>query len=169
MSSPPRACASGSLPGPCSQGASVNAHENTPTRSPLSAGISSASPEVKTTFDALRDALATIGPHAVVPVKTMILLRMAANFANVVVRRDCLHLEFVLRRQTSHERIRKGQPMGPGRCTHHIRLSSSADVDDESSAGYASRTKPSPGVTRTTAAGSHRGRTLDPTPKRAYS
>ena len=97
----------------------------------LDSHLERASPDAKATFAALRDALASIGPHAVVPVKTMILLRGAANFGNVVVRRDGINLEFVLRRALTDTRILKRQPLGPGRYTHHIRLSSPADVDGQ--------------------------------------
>jgi hypothetical protein len=97
----------------------------------LAAHLARASTEVKDTFDALENALAAIGPHAVVPVKTMILLRATANFAGVVVRRDCLHLEFALGRPVDHSRIDKRQQFGPRKHTHHVRLTSPADVDEQ--------------------------------------
>ena len=94
------------------------------------AHLERASPEVKETFAALQDALASIGPHAVVPVKTMILLRATANFAGIVVRKECLHLEFVLGRALEHSRIYKRQQYGPRKYTHYVRLTSPADVDE---------------------------------------
>jgi hypothetical protein len=95
----------------------------------LASHLERASPDVKQTFIALQDALAEIGPHGLVPVKTMILLRATANFGNIVVRRQCLHLEFVLGRSLDHGRIDKRQPLGPRRWTHHMSLTSPADVD----------------------------------------
>jgi uncharacterized protein DUF5655 len=95
----------------------------------LAAHLARASVPVKATFEALEQALAAIGPHAVVPVKTMILLRATANFAGVMVRRECLRLEFVLERPVDHARIDKRQQFGPRRHTHHIRLTSPGDVD----------------------------------------
>jgi len=86
---------------------------------------------VKETFEALEQALGAIGPHAVVPVKTMILLRASANFGGVMVRRDCLRLEFVLERTVDHARIDKRQQFGPRRHTHHVRLTKPADVDEQ--------------------------------------
>ena len=97
----------------------------------LASHLERGSTEVKNTFTALQTALATVGPHGVVPVKTMILLRATANFGGVVVRRDCLHVEFVLTRSLDHGRIHKRQPLGPHRYTHHVRLTSPADVDDQ--------------------------------------
>ena len=61
----------------------------------------------------------------------MILLRATANFGGVVVRRDCLHVEFVLRRSLDHSRIHKRQQLGPYRYTHQVRLASPVDVDDQ--------------------------------------
>jgi hypothetical protein len=89
------------------------------------------SAEVRDTVAALQDALAAIGPHATVPVKTMILLRATVNFSGIVVRRDCVHLEFVLPRALDHGRIRKRDPLGPRRYTHRVRLASPADVDGQ--------------------------------------
>ncbi len=99
--------------------------------STLATHLARASADVKNTVAALQDALSTIGPHAVVPVKTMILLRATANFAGIVVRRDCVRLEFVLTRSLDHARIHRRDPLGPRRYTHHIRLASPADVDDK--------------------------------------
>ena len=82
-------------------------------------------------FNALENALLTIGPHAVVPVKTMILLRATANFAGIVIRRNCLHLEFVLERPVDDARVYKRQQFGPRRYTHYIRLTAPADVDEQ--------------------------------------
>jgi hypothetical protein len=61
----------------------------------------------------------------------MILLRATANFGGLVVRRDCVHLEFVLPRALDHARIHKRDSLGPRRYTHHVRLRSPADVDAE--------------------------------------
>jgi hypothetical protein len=105
--------------------------EHSCTVTALATHLDRASTDVKKAFHALADALATIGPHAVVPVKTMILLRATANFAGVVVRRDCLHVEFTLDRPLDHARTYKRQPFGPRRYTHHVRLTRPADVDQQ--------------------------------------
>jgi hypothetical protein len=105
--------------------------EHSCTLRTLGSHLDNASAAVKNTVATLQDALATIGPHAMVPVKTMILLRATANFAGLVIRRDCLHLEFMLMRPVDHARIHKRQPLGAGRYSHHTRLTSPADVDEE--------------------------------------
>jgi hypothetical protein len=97
----------------------------------LAAHLARASADVKDTMSVLQDALTAIGPHATVPVKTMILLRATANFGGLVVRRDCVHLEFVLPRALAHARIYKREPLGPRRYTHRVRLTSPADVDGQ--------------------------------------
>jgi hypothetical protein len=97
----------------------------------LAAHLARGSADVKSTVSVLQDALAAIGPHATVPVKTMILLRATANFAGLVVRRDCVHLEFVLPRALDHARIYKRDSLGPRRYTHHVRLASPAEVDGQ--------------------------------------
>ncbi len=97
----------------------------------LATHLARASAEVKNTVAVLQDALAAIGPHATVPVKTMILLRATANFGSIVVRRECVHLEFVLTRALDHARIYKRDSLGPRRYTHHVRLASPADVDEQ--------------------------------------
>ena len=88
-----------------------------------------ASPEVKDTFEKLQNVLAKLGPHGVVPVKTMILLRAQANFAGVVVRPNWLDLEFVSDDPVADARIRKTDRFGATRYTHHIRLTSASELD----------------------------------------
>jgi hypothetical protein len=95
----------------------------------LEAHLERASPPVRETFEALREVLDKIGPHGVVPVKTMILLRAVSNFGNVTIKRNALDLEFASSRALSHARIRKSQQLGPARFTHHVRLTGPGDVD----------------------------------------
>jgi hypothetical protein len=97
----------------------------------LAAHLDGASADVKNTVAALQDALTTIGPHAVVPVKTMILLRATANFGGLVIRRDRIHLEFMLMRPVDHARIYKREQFGSSRYSHHTRLASPSDIDAE--------------------------------------
>ena len=73
--------------------------------------------------------LGKIGPHGVVPVKTMILLRAVSNFGGVTIKRDALDLEFAASRALSDARIRRSQQYGPTRFSHHVRLTGPADVD----------------------------------------
>jgi hypothetical protein len=95
----------------------------------LAAHLDRASPEVKDVAAAVLDAFADIGPHAVVPVKTMILLRATSNFGSLVVRRNAVEVGFILPRNFSHARIHKTEKMGPSKYAHHTRLSSIDDLD----------------------------------------
>ena len=97
----------------------------------LDAHVQRGSPVTQATFTALERALAKIGPHAMVPVKTMILLRASANFAGIVIRRDSVQVEFLQRRLLPSGRIHKTDRLGKDRYTHHVRLSSPAEVDGE--------------------------------------
>jgi hypothetical protein len=96
---------------------------------PLAAHLHRASPHVKEIATSVLDVLARLGPHGVVPVKTMILLRATSNFAGLTVRRDALDVNFILRRSLSHQRIHKTERMGPSKYAYGVRLSSAADVD----------------------------------------
>jgi len=75
------------------------------------------------------DTIARLGPHAVVPLKTMIVVRAGSNFASLVVRRDSLDVGFILPRTLSNGRIHKTEKLGPTKYAHTTRVSSSADVD----------------------------------------
>ena len=63
------------------------AHEHSCEVRSLEAHLERASPLVRETFQALSEVLDEIGPHGVVPVKTMILLRGVSNFGAVTIRR----------------------------------------------------------------------------------
>jgi uncharacterized protein DUF5655 len=78
---------------------------------------------------AVLDAFARLGPHTVVPLKTMIVLRTASNFASLVVRRATLEVGFILPRNLTHRRIHKTERLAPTKYAHHTRLSSPADID----------------------------------------
>lgn len=84
---------------------------------------------MRATFEALREALTAIGPHGIVPVKTMILLRAVGNFGGVTIRRDALNLQFFLRRALTHARIHRSEDYGDARFTHHVRLTGPDEVD----------------------------------------
>lgn len=75
------------------------------------------------------DTLVPFGPHSVVPLKTMIVVRAASNFASLVVRRETLEVGFILPRTLSNHRIHKTERLGPTKHAHHTRLVSAADVD----------------------------------------
>ena len=97
--------------------------------SSVASHLDRASAEVKETVRALLDALVAVGPHAVVPVKTMIVLRAASNFGGLVIRRKTLDVGFFLGRTLAHPRIHKTERIAPKKYAHHTRLSAPVDVD----------------------------------------
>ena len=97
----------------------------------LAAHLDRASPEVKAAVEAVLDTLAQFGPHSVIPVKTMIVVKGARNFAGLTVRHDSADLGIFLPRQLTHRRIHKTERVGPSKYAHHTRLASAAEVDKE--------------------------------------
>jgi uncharacterized protein DUF5655 len=96
---------------------------------PLAAHLDRGSAQVQEIAADVLDVLARLGPHGVVPVKTMILVRATSNFGGLIVRRDALDVRFILPRPLSHGRIRKTERMGPSKYAYEVRLLSAADVD----------------------------------------
>lgn len=95
----------------------------------LASHLDRASPPVKELATVVLDTLADIGPHAVVPVKTMIVVRAASNFAGLVMRRNSVDVAFFLPRMLNSTRIHKIEKVGPSKYAHHTRLTSIGDVD----------------------------------------
>ena len=95
----------------------------------LEAHLVKASAVVKDTLHELRAVLDGLGPHGIVPVKTMILLRAAANFGSIVIRSNWLELGFISDRVIHHVRIHKSERLGPSKHAYRVRLHSPADVD----------------------------------------
>src|ERR671923_2369546 len=86
---------------------------------PLAAHLDRASPAVKELATVVLDTIGEIGPHAVVPVKTMIVVRAASNFAGLVLRRNSVDVGFFLPRMLSNARIHKIEKLGPSKYAHH--------------------------------------------------
>jgi hypothetical protein len=97
----------------------------------LAAHVDRGSPQVKELVGVVLGAFARLGPHAVVPLKTMIVVRTASNFASLVVRRETLEVGFILPRNLTHQRIHKTERLAPEKYAHHTRLSSPADIDKQ--------------------------------------
>jgi hypothetical protein len=91
--------------------------------------FAAASDLVRDTMQALQAALDAIGPHGVVPVKTMILLRGRANFGSIVVRQRWLELGFISDRLLRHARLVQTESLGPRRYAFRTRLCAPAEVD----------------------------------------
>lgn len=95
----------------------------------LASHLDRASPQVRETATVVLELLARLGPHGVVPVKTMIVVRAASNFASLVVRRAALDVGFILPRALTDRRIHKIERLGPAKYSYYTRLSSPAEVD----------------------------------------
>ena len=95
----------------------------------LAAHVDRASPQVKEIVSIMLERLDDLGPHAVVPLKTMIVVRAGSNFASLVVRRETVEVGFILPRTLNNRRIHKTERLGPTKYAHHARLLSPADVD----------------------------------------
>ena len=65
----------------------------------------------------------------IVPVKTMILLRAAANFGSIVIRSHWLELGFISDRVINHVRVHRSERVGPRKYAYRVRLQSPGDVD----------------------------------------
>jgi hypothetical protein len=97
----------------------------------LAAHTDRGSPQVQEMVGVVLDTIAGLGPHAVVPLKTMIVVRAGSNFASLVVRRDSLEVGFILPRTLKNRRIHKTERLGPTKYAHTTRLASSADIDTQ--------------------------------------
>jgi hypothetical protein len=89
------------------------------------------SPDVRAAFEAVRAALERIGPHEVVPLKTMLTFRRASNFAGVTFTKARMDLGMFLPERVHHPRIGRVEKISPGKLAHHVRLSAASDVDEE--------------------------------------
>jgi len=96
----------------------------------LNAHLQKALPGVRATFEALSMLLDSIGPHELIPLKTMVCVRVVRNFAGLVFGRAFLDVSFFLPREMAHERVRGVERIGPRSIAHRVRLTSPADVDD---------------------------------------
>jgi hypothetical protein len=114
----------------------------------LSSHLERGAPDVRAAFAAIEALLAGVGPHSLVAVKTMIVIRAGSNFGGVVIHREHLDLGIMLPRPLSHARVFKTETLGPRKHAHYVRLATPGDVDGEVEAwlreAYETAVKPAP-------------------------
>ena len=93
--------------------------------------LAKTSPELRATFAALQEALASIGPVKTTPLKTMITFSLERNFGGVTITKSRLDLGFFLTRRLHHDRITRVEQLSPTKVAHHVDLLSPSDVDAE--------------------------------------
>ena len=98
---------------------------------PLAWHVDRASAPVKAIFAALQAELDALGPHRVIPLKTMVSLATTTNFGGLVFGRTFLDLNLALPAPLAHPRIRQVQRLSAHSWFHRIRLEGPEDVDGE--------------------------------------
>jgi len=89
------------------------------------------SPEVRSAFAALLEVLSSIGPHEVIALKTMLVFRVASNFAGATLTRSRIDLGFFLSQQVRHPRVRRIERLSPTKLAHHVHLEAASEIDAE--------------------------------------
>ena len=88
-------------------------------------------PGVRSAFEALQVRLEALGPHRVIPLKTMESLATTRNFGGVVFGKAFLDLDLALTQPLDHPRVRQVQRLSAHCWFHRIRLMGPEDVDVE--------------------------------------
>ncbi|MGH7587621.1 MAG: DUF5655 domain-containing protein [Gemmatimonadota bacterium] len=88
-------------------------------------------PEIRALFDAVVDAIRSIGPVRVLPEKTRIAFQVRMSFAQVTSRRQWLDCHLVLARRLESPRFRRVQTFSPRNHLHMFRLRDIREIDDE--------------------------------------
>jgi hypothetical protein len=94
------------------------------------------SPHIRAIYDAVVNALATIGPVTILPEKTRIAFQVRMSFAQLTPRRNWVDGHVVLARRLEHPRFRSVQTFSPRNHLHLFRLTGVEDVDDEVKAWF---------------------------------
>jgi hypothetical protein len=87
--------------------------------------------EIRTLFNAVRDAIRALGPVRVLPEKTRIAFQVRMSFAQVTPRQNWLDGHVVLARRLDHPRFRKVETFSPHNHLHAFRLARIDEIDDE--------------------------------------
>ncbi len=88
-------------------------------------------PRVRATYDAIVEALKSIGPVTVLPEKTRIALQVRMSFAALIPRKRWLDGHLVLARRIGSPRFRRIETFSPRNILHGFRLESPDEVDPE--------------------------------------
>ena len=79
----------------------------------------------------LKRALVKLGPHTLVPVKTMVLLRAGSNFGGLTFGKSYLDVSFFLHGPLDSPRVLRREPVSATKTAYRVRVSTRADVDAE--------------------------------------
>jgi Domain of unknown function (DUF5655) len=83
-------------------------------------------------FEGFESLIARCGPYEVSPAKTRVAFMGRVRFASVNSLSDRgMNIHFGLPRGIEHSRIRKVEPVGPSWFVHHMRITSTEELDDE--------------------------------------
>lgn len=88
-------------------------------------------PGIRALFDAVVDAVRSIGPVRVLPEKTRIAFQVRMSFAQVTPRQRWLDGHVVLARRVEHPRFRKVETFSPRNHLHAFRIHDPAEIDGE--------------------------------------
>jgi uncharacterized protein DUF5655 len=88
-------------------------------------------PAIRALFDAIVDAVRTIGPVEVLPEKTRIAFHVRMSFAQVTPRRRWLDGHVVLARRRESPRFRRIETFSPRNHLHAFRIETLEDIDAE--------------------------------------
>lgn len=88
-------------------------------------------PAVRAVFDQVVATVRALGPVEVLPEKTRVALHARMSFAAFVPRRRWLDGHLVLARLVDSPRFRRIETYSPRNVLHAVRLTATADVDDE--------------------------------------
>ena len=86
---------------------------------------------MRATYDAIVEALKSIGPVTVLPEKTRIALQVQMSFAALMPRKRWLDGHLVLARRIGSPRFRRIETFSPRNILHGFRLESPDEVDPE--------------------------------------
>lgn len=94
----------------------------------LFAGSTPATLELARQYCAILESL---GDVQVLPQKTRLTCVARVRFAGLTPRKDCFVASFALQRRLDSDRVRKVEDYGPRWQIHHVKVSSSLDLDEE--------------------------------------
>jgi len=97
----------------------------------LDSHVGRGSEEVQAAFESLQRVLTKLGPHTMVPVKTMVVLRAGSNFGGLTFGRSFLDVSFFLSGPLDSPRVRGREVISATKIAYRVRISTRRDVDAE--------------------------------------
>src|SRR5258708_26789182 len=89
------------------------------------------SPEVKTLYYHLLDALRQFGDFNEVPKSSYILLKKASAFVAIYPRKSHFNLEFIVNYLISDPRLKKELVLSPHRIAYTLKIEQHSDIDEQ--------------------------------------